>query len=130
MEEGLKLGPQRHQRTESNVTTDTSQTPTTTVEPTATVSQTILTTPEERFLDPTKDLPIYNPDRLWSWMKYIFLQGVTRDCISHSDDNVKNALDKAIHYDIEVEYLWTFAQVASCMIMSIAHGTSNIVVQH
>ena len=105
------------------MTTETSQTPTTTVESSATASQAILVTAEERFLGPTKDLPIYNPIRLWSWIKYIILQGVTRDCISHDDESVKNALDKAIHYDTEVEYLWTFAQVASCMIMSIAHGT-------
>jgi solute carrier family 20 (sodium-dependent phosphate transporter) len=81
--------------------------------------------PEERFLEPTKDLPLYNPARLWSWTKYILLQGVTRDCMNHDDAKLQAAHEKAIRYDIQVEYLWTYAQVASCMVMSIAHGKSK-----
>jgi solute carrier family 20 (sodium-dependent phosphate transporter) len=123
-EEGLKLVAQQGPRTESTVTTDSAQTQITTVENIPTVVQHKVLTPQEKFLEPTSELPLYKPERLWSWLKYILLQGVTRDCISHNDDHIKNALEKAVRYDIEVEYLWTFAQVASCVIMSIAHGES------
>jgi solute carrier family 20 (sodium-dependent phosphate transporter) len=82
--------------------------------------------PKERFLEPTKEMPLYKPTRLWAWTKYLLLQGVTRDCITHDDENIKKAHDKAIHYDIRAEYLWTYAQVASCMIMSIAHGKNKL----
>ncbi|TLD31244.1 hypothetical protein PspLS_01856 [Pyricularia sp. CBS 133598] len=82
--------------------------------------------PEERFLAPTAHLPLYNPKRLWSWAKYIFLQGVTRDCVTHAAEDLANVHGKAKRYDNRVEHMWTYAQVASAIMMSIAHGSNDV----
>jgi sodium-dependent phosphate transporter len=82
--------------------------------------------PKERFLSPTAHLPIYYPQRIWSWTKFIVLQGVTRDCVSHSSDHLAKTHARAVVYDNKVEHLWTYCQVASAMIMSIAHGSNDV----
>jgi len=82
--------------------------------------------PRERFLTPTKDLPIYKPARLWSWTKYLFLQGITRDVTSHNSDRLEKTHARAKHYNNKVEHLWTYAQVTSAMMMSIAHGSNDV----
>ncbi|EEQ91513.1 hypothetical protein RJZ56_007372 [Blastomyces dermatitidis] len=82
--------------------------------------------PEERWLAPTRHLPVYSPTRLWSWVKYFFLQGVSRDCVSHSSELLAATHARAKRYDNRVEHLWTYAQVASAMIMSIAHGSNDV----
>ena len=83
-------------------------------------------TPQQRFLAPTAHLPIYNPQRLWSWTKFIVMQGVTRDCVSHDSKSLAKTHQMAIHYDNRVEHLWTYPQVASAMLMSIAHGSNDV----
>ncbi|EDN05261.1 phosphate-repressible phosphate permease [Histoplasma capsulatum] len=82
--------------------------------------------PEERWLAPTRHLPVYSPTRLWSWVKYFFLQGISRDCVSHSSDLLARTHARAKRYDNRVEHLWTYAQVASAMMMSIAHGSNDV----
>ncbi|OLN88116.1 Phosphate-repressible phosphate permease pho-4-like protein 1 [Colletotrichum chlorophyti] len=82
--------------------------------------------PEERFLAPTAHLPIHNPKRIWSFIKYFFLQGVTRDCVTHASSQLANVHGKAKKYDNRVEHLFTYAQVASAMMMSIAHGSNDV----
>lgn len=82
--------------------------------------------PEERFLAPTAHLPIYNSSRIWSWTKYVLLQGVTRDCVTHSSSELAKTHALAKQYDNRVEHLWTYAQVASAMMMSIAHGSNDV----
>jgi solute carrier family 20 (sodium-dependent phosphate transporter) len=82
--------------------------------------------PEERFLAPKKHLPIYHPSRMWSIVKYIMLQGVTRDCVTYNSEHLRKTHELAIVYDNKVEHLWTYAQVASAMIMSIAHGSNDV----
>jgi solute carrier family 20 (sodium-dependent phosphate transporter) len=82
--------------------------------------------PEERFLAPTKHLPLYHPARLWGMTKFLLLQGVTRDCVSHSSKKLANVHSLARRYDNRVEHLWTYAQVASAMLMSIAHGSNDV----
>ncbi|KAI4251806.1 MAG: hypothetical protein LQ352_004652 [Teloschistes flavicans] len=82
--------------------------------------------PEERFLTPTRDLPLAHPSRLWSWTKYLLLQGVTRDCVSHTSAHLQATHARAKHYDNRVEHLYTYAQVASAMLMSIAHGSNDV----
>lgn len=59
--------------------------------------------PEERFLAPTKHLPIYSLSRLWSWTQYFLLQGVTRDCVSHGSEQLRKTHAYAIRYDNRVE---------------------------
>ncbi|GAB1315565.1 hypothetical protein MFIFM68171_05775 [Madurella fahalii] len=82
--------------------------------------------PEDRFLAPNRHLPIYHPRRLWGFVKYIFLQGVTRDCVTHSSLALADVHARAKRYDNRVEHLWTYAQVASAMMMSIAHGSNDV----
>ena len=38
--------------------------------------------PEERWLHPVRDLPIYHPKKLSNWAKYALLQGVSRDVVT------------------------------------------------
>ncbi|KAL2752036.1 hypothetical protein ACRALDRAFT_2055516 [Sodiomyces alcalophilus JCM 7366] len=82
--------------------------------------------PEERFLAPTAHLPVYHPQRQWSLLKYFFLQGVTRDCVTHSSQELAHVHGRAKRYDNRVEHLWTYAQVVSAMMMSIAHGSNDV----
>ncbi|KAI1971598.1 hypothetical protein LOZ53_004453 [Ophidiomyces ophidiicola] len=82
--------------------------------------------PDERFLAPYRHLPIYHPLRLFSFVKWFFLQGVTRDCVSHESDRLAATHARAARYDNRVEHLWTYAQVASAMVMSIAHGSNDV----
>lgn len=82
--------------------------------------------PEERFLAPAAHLPLYHPTRLWAYAKYILLQGVTRDCVTHDSERLQKTHALAKQYDNRVEHLWTYAQVASAMIMSIAHGSNDV----
>ena len=82
--------------------------------------------PEERFLQPVQHLPLYHPQRLWGITKFFFLQGVARDCVSHANIALRDVHGKAPKYDIRVEHLWTYCQVASAMLMSIAHGSNDV----
>jgi sodium-dependent phosphate transporter len=82
--------------------------------------------PEELFLAPTKDLPLYHPKRIWSICKYVFLQGVTRNVIYHDSTVLDKVHSRAKRYDSRVEHLWTYVQIASAMMMSIAHGSNDI----
>lgn len=79
--------------------------------------------PEERWLQPVSHLSIYSPKKIWNWTKYILLQGVSRDVVTQKDLGKVHA--RAIVYDNRVEHLWTYAQVASAMMMSIAHGSND-----
>ncbi|KAJ6059659.1 hypothetical protein N7444_003298 [Penicillium canescens] len=65
--------------------------------------------PEERFLDPVRDLP-----------------GVTRDVVSHDSERLRAIHARASKYDNRVEHLWTYCQVVSAMMMSIAHGSNDV----
>ncbi|KAF9891053.1 hypothetical protein FE257_004988 [Aspergillus nanangensis] len=82
--------------------------------------------PEERFLDPVKDLTWLNPRKYVAWIKYIFLQGVTRDVITHDSAKLRDIHSRARRYDDRVEHLWTYCQVVSAMMMSIAHGSNDV----
>ena len=82
--------------------------------------------PHERFLQPVAHLPMTSPTRLWGYLKFALLQGVTRDCVNHSSLSLSRIHAKAASYDIRVEHLWTYCQVASAMLMSIAHGSNDV----
>ncbi|KAL8801718.1 MAG: hypothetical protein Q9182_004257 [Xanthomendoza sp. 2 TL-2023] len=90
------------------------------------VASTRVVEPEERFLAPTKHLPIVHPSRLWGFTKYILFQGVTRDCVSHEDPRLQATHARAKVYDNRVEHLFTYCQVLSAMLMSIAHGSNDV----
>ncbi|EXJ54190.1 PiT family inorganic phosphate transporter [Cladophialophora yegresii CBS 114405] len=82
--------------------------------------------PHERFLDPVKHLSITNPRRIVGYIKFGLLQGVTRDCVSHDSAKLRDIHGRAAKYDIRVEHLWTYCQVVSAMLMSIAHGSNDV----
>ncbi|KEF51884.1 PiT family inorganic phosphate transporter [Exophiala aquamarina CBS 119918] len=82
--------------------------------------------PRQRFLDPVSHLKITHPRRLFGYIKFILLQGVTRDCVTHDSTSLRDVHARASKYDIRVEHLWTYCQVASAMIMSIAHGSNDV----
>ncbi|KIW63342.1 hypothetical protein PV04_10195 [Phialophora macrospora] len=82
--------------------------------------------PRERFLDPVKHLPVTDPRRLYGYVKFGLLQGVTRDCVTHDSVKLREIHGRAAKYDVRVEHLWTYCQVISAMLMSIAHGSNDV----
>jgi phosphate/sulfate permease len=80
--------------------------------------------PEERWLQPVSHLPFYSPKKIANWGKYLLLQGVARDVVTQKNLGAVHA--RAIVYDNKTEHLWTYAQVASAMMMSIAHGSNDV----
>ncbi|RYO21088.1 Phosphate-repressible phosphate permease pho-4 [Alternaria arborescens] len=82
--------------------------------------------PYERFVGPVQHLSWANPTKWWGWFKFITLQGVTRDVLSHDSSLLHAVHSSAKVYDIRVEHLWTYCQVISAMMMSIAHGSNDV----
>ena len=82
--------------------------------------------PYERFIGPVKNLPWTNPRKSWGYFKFGLLQGVTRDVISHDSDKLRDIHARANRYDVRVEHMWTYCQVISAMMMSIAHGSNDV----
>ncbi|KAJ4984936.1 phosphate transporter [Stagonosporopsis vannaccii] len=82
--------------------------------------------PEERWLAPVRDLPFYAPRKLANWAKFLLLQGVSRDVVTQKSKYLGAVHARAVVYDNRVEHLWTYAQVASAMMMSIAHGSNDV----
>ncbi|KAF2260269.1 phosphate transporter [Lojkania enalia] len=80
--------------------------------------------PEERWLKPVEHLPHYHPQKIGAWIKFLLLQGVNRDVVTQKNMAAIHA--RAAVYDNKVEHLWTYAQVASAMMMSIAHGSNDV----
>ncbi|KAI4644739.1 uncharacterized protein J4E92_004797 [Alternaria infectoria] len=80
--------------------------------------------PEERWLKPVEHLPAYSPKKIANWTKFILLQGISRDVVTQKD--LADVHSRAVVYDNRVEHLWTYAQVASAMMMSIAHGSNDV----
>ncbi|CAL8580602.1 hypothetical protein XPA_006324 [Xanthoria parietina] len=85
-----------------------------------------IVTPEERFLAPSKHLPAAHPSRLYGCLKYFLFQGVTRDCVSHEDPRLQATHARCKVYDNRTEHLFTYCQVLSAMLMSIAHGSNDV----
>lgn len=85
-----------------------------------------IVTPEERFLAPSKHLPAAHPSRLYGFLKYFLFQGVTRDCVSHEDPRLQATHARCKVYDNRTEHLFTYCQVLSAMLMSIAHGSNDV----
>ncbi|KAJ5392207.1 hypothetical protein N7509_007697 [Penicillium cosmopolitanum] len=82
--------------------------------------------PRERFIDPVKDLSWTDPKRYWGYTKWLLLQGVTRDVVTHDSPELRAIHARAHRYDDRVEHLWTYCQVVSAMMMSIAHGSNDV----
>ncbi|KAJ5104382.1 hypothetical protein NUU61_001729 [Penicillium alfredii] len=82
--------------------------------------------PTERFIDPVRELSWVNPHKAWGYIKWILLQGVTRDVVTHDSPALRAIHARAHRYDDRVEHLWTYCQVVSAMMMSIAHGSNDV----
>lgn len=82
--------------------------------------------PYERFIGPVKHLSWFNPAKWWGYIKFVLLQSVCRDVISHDSDLLRAIHARANKYDTRVEHLWTYCQVVSAMMMSIAHGSNDV----
>lgn len=82
--------------------------------------------PHERFIQPVEHLSWLDYRKSYGYLKWFLLQGVTRDVITH-DSEAMNAIHARAHrYDDRVEHLWTYCQVISAMMMSIAHGSNDV----
>ena len=82
--------------------------------------------PYERFIQPVEHLSWMDYHKPLGYLKWFFLQGVTRDVITH-DSAALNAIHARAHrYDDRVEHLWTYCQVLSAMMMSISHGSNDV----
>ncbi|KAJ5466655.1 hypothetical protein N7539_009384 [Penicillium diatomitis] len=82
--------------------------------------------PKERFIDPVRDLPWTSPKKHLGYLKWFFLQGVTRDVVTHDSAALRAIHARADRFDDRVEHLWTYCQVASAIMMSIAHGSNDV----
>ncbi|KAL4986723.1 phosphate transporter [Aspergillus falconensis] len=82
--------------------------------------------PQERFLDPVRDLSWGNPRKWLGYIKFGLLQGVTRDVITHDSQLLRDIHSRARRYDDRVEHMWTYCQVISAIMMSIAHGSNDV----
>ncbi|CDM29742.1 hypothetical protein DTO013E5_6103 [Penicillium roqueforti] len=82
--------------------------------------------PTERFIDPVRHLSWTNPLKALGYIKWLLLQGVTRDVITHDSPELRAIHARAHRYDDRVEHLWTYCQVVSAMMMSIAHGSNDV----
>ncbi|KAF3034504.1 hypothetical protein E8E12_005093 [Didymella heteroderae] len=82
--------------------------------------------PYERFIGPVKDLPWTDPKKFWGYFKFGLLQGVTRDVITHDSEKLRDIHARANRYDVRVEHMWTYCQVISAIMMSIAHGSNDV----
>lgn len=82
--------------------------------------------PYERWIVPAKELSWVSPQKYWSYAKFGLLQGVTRDVITHDSAKLRDIHARANRYDVRVEHMWTYCQVISAMMMSIAHGSNDV----
>lgn len=82
--------------------------------------------PYPRFVEPVKHLSWTDPHKWWGYVKYVTLQGVTRDLITHDSALLHEVHAHARRYDVRVEHLWTYCQVVSAAMMSIAHGSNDV----
>lgn len=82
--------------------------------------------PHERFLAPVRHLPWTHYRRWIGYLKFGLLQGVTRECVAYKADSMVHFHAHAKRTDLRVEHLWTYCQVASAIMMSIAHGSNDV----
>ena len=82
--------------------------------------------PYERWIVPVQDLSWVNPKKWWNWFKFLLLRGVFMDCVTHDSKLLREIHAKAKRYDVRVEHMWTYCQVVSAMMMSIAHGSNDV----
>lgn len=84
------------------------------------------TSPYDRWVVPVQKMSWANPTKLWNWTKFLTLRGISIDVVSHDSALLHAIHAKAHRYDVRVEHLWTYCQVVSAMLMSIAHGSNDI----
>ncbi|KAM0714222.1 hypothetical protein Q7P37_010009 [Cladosporium fusiforme] len=71
-------------------------------------------------------LPWTHPRRAWATLRMVLLHGVKKDVVAIQSKGLQDIHARAPVFDSKVEYLFTTAQICSAMIMSIAHGASDV----
>ncbi|KAG4422207.1 hypothetical protein IFR04_004713 [Cadophora malorum] len=94
--------------------------------PSAALEHAVVMDAREKYLGPTEGKKIYHPKRAFAYVNYIFWRGVSKDCVTFDAEHLHKTHAHAAVYDNNVEHLWTYAQVASAMMMSIAHGSNDV----
>jgi len=82
--------------------------------------------PYDRWIVPVKELSWANPKKQFNYFKYAMLRGVSIDVITHDSAELRAIHARANRYDLRTEHLFTYCQVASAILMSIAHGSNDI----
>lgn len=85
-----------------------------------------LVDPYERFIQPVEEYSWLNSRKIWGYTKWLLLQGVTRDIVTHDSTKLRDIHARANRYEDRVEHLWTYCQVVAAMLMSIAHGSNDV----
>ncbi|KAK5312926.1 hypothetical protein LTR70_007921 [Exophiala xenobiotica] len=82
--------------------------------------------PYDRWIVPVQNLSWFNPKKLFSYAKFGLLRGVKIDVVSHDSAMLRAVHARANRYDVRIEHMFTYCQVASAILMSIAHGSNDI----
>ncbi|KAG4441854.1 hypothetical protein IFR05_002655 [Cadophora sp. M221] len=80
----------------------------------------------EKYLGPSEGMPMYHPLCASDFIRYFFWHGISKDCVTCDSEQLLATHARAAVYDDRVEHLWTYAQVVSAMMMSIAHGSNDV----
>ena len=81
---------------------------------------------EGKKLEEVDKLPFFHPRKLVTIVNYVLFRGLLMDVITHQSKGLAHVHARAPRYENKVEHLWTAAQVASAMIMSISHGANDV----
>ncbi|CAN8097132.1 unnamed protein product [Discula destructiva] len=82
--------------------------------------------PYERYVGPVENFSWFSPLKWWGWIKFLALHGVTVDVLSYDSKRLRDIHSRGQQYDIRVEHLFTYCQVISAVMMSVAHGSNDI----
>jgi hypothetical protein len=63
--------------------------------------------PEQRWLQPVRDLPFYSPKKIANWTKYLLLQGVSRDVVTQKSKSATAIPGKVTNHSIQTSVLST-----------------------
>lgn len=76
--------------------------------------------PEERWLHPVRDLPVYHPKKLANWTKYALLQGVSRDVVTQkSKPFTWSPIDLTLLIYVKILVPYTPALLSTTIALSI-----------
>lgn len=71
--------------------------------------------PEERWLDPVRSLPFYSPRKITNWIKFLLLQGVSRDVVTQKSKLVLCKLGHLLQALISTNRPWRSSRSCYCI---------------